>query len=100
MAAPARRTTSHLANGSWAATTRGFHSARYATQLVNWLRLHARAGVLPLGRCGAVREEKSNVAVFVSSGKSQHDDGLGADAITSERAPPCYRLGSSQLKYS
>ena len=44
-----------------------------------------QGGISLAGRCGAVCEEKSNVVVFVSSGKSQHDDCLGA--ITSERAP-------------
>ena len=72
-AVPACHATSHLANGYWAATTLGFKSARYATQLENWLRLRAGAEHLLHGRCGAVRKEKSVAAVYVSSGKSQHD---------------------------
>ncbi len=72
--APAGHTTSHLATGYRAATMQGVESARYAAQVENWLRLRARAGASSAGRWDGVRKEKSNVAVFVSWGKSQHDD--------------------------
>ncbi len=71
----------------------------YTMQVENWLRLHARAGFFRWTvRCGA--RGKICRGGFVSSGKSQHDDCLSAGEITSERAPPCYRLGSSQLERS
>ncbi len=38
--------------------------------------------------CG-VREEKSNVVVFVSSGKSQHDDCLGGRVVTFDGTLSC-----------
>ncbi len=71
VAAPARHTTSHLANGYGAAITRGVQSARYAAIVESGLRLCARTGASIAGRWVAVREEKSVVVVFVSSGKRQ-----------------------------
>ncbi len=80
-------TTSHLATGYWAATMQGVQKRPLCSAAGEPVEIMRQGGELLAGRWGVVREEKSDVVVFVSSGKSQHDDGLGAGAITSERAP-------------